>query len=304
MLSKITPWLGVNVAKSIFDSVDQTGVTIVTIKSGGPADEAGLRVGMLVERVNDQETKFNAQFSRICANFQAGDRARFQIVDKAKNIVKHIDVQVRSRELNFKYITELKRMASGVLREHDQDMLSQIQWHQDNREARASSPNFRVREDHSESLDRERDMEKDEESDPNDYEVVDKRPHPQPVARRESPRRRANREDYDPNSLISPRKKTGKKKMSSKKQESPRARSPFKLHTPKASRSPKAKSPRSKSPARVTDRLNERNLQSPRIPRPVDRPRVTGGAFRPIQRNERELGRLPGWPVSVAETNY
>jgi hypothetical protein len=65
MLNKLKPWVGINIQKSIFEQCSQSGVTIVTMKQGGPAFDAGLKQGMIVERINDIETRFNAEFSRV-----------------------------------------------------------------------------------------------------------------------------------------------------------------------------------------------------------------------------------------------
>jgi len=45
MLAKLKPWVGINIQKSIFEQCSQSGVTIVTLKQGGPASDAGLKQG-------------------------------------------------------------------------------------------------------------------------------------------------------------------------------------------------------------------------------------------------------------------
>ena len=130
ILSKLKPWVGMQIQKSVFESHSQTGVTIVNITPGGPAAEAGLSVDMVVECINDEETRFNAQFFHAFTALQPGDRANFQVLDTT-NQVRNIFMEIRSMELNFKLIHELKRISAGIVQHDDEELLDDIQWNTD-----------------------------------------------------------------------------------------------------------------------------------------------------------------------------
>ena len=124
LMATLQPWVGIDIQKSVYDSRDQTGVTVLQLRQNGPAINAGLRVGHVVERVNNRETRYNAQFAHALKQFTPGDTISLQVCSGHR--VSVVSMGITCKGLNMAQIMTLRRMASGVLLPGDQQLFDHI----------------------------------------------------------------------------------------------------------------------------------------------------------------------------------
>lgn len=84
---------------------------------GKSADIAGLAVNDIVEQVNGRETRTKEQFKAAVSSILPGDAVPFQ-VERGKDILT-IVVHVGTQGMTQQQISDLRRMASGMVKDSD-----------------------------------------------------------------------------------------------------------------------------------------------------------------------------------------
>jgi hypothetical protein len=124
LFRQLTANAGISIKSRVNDTRSQRGVTVVRVVEGSSAFAVGLQPGHVVERVNGAETRTHAAFVRALDSSQPGDHVHL-IVQVSDN-VNYMSMPLRSKELDFDAVVELRRMASGALMPRDELLLNQL----------------------------------------------------------------------------------------------------------------------------------------------------------------------------------
>jgi len=73
-------WLGV-----VLDYDQPDRVMLREVRTGSPADQAGLRPGDTIVRVNDRDVQSPEQFNRLIGQHQPGDRVELYLAGQARD---------------------------------------------------------------------------------------------------------------------------------------------------------------------------------------------------------------------------
>lgn len=121
-LAALRPWVGIEIIAGATSKC-----VVLAVKAGGPADAQGLAKNDIIEQANGEYTSVNEDFRNMIAKVRPGDVISFQV--NRRNAMVHLMVSIGSKQMNFKAITQLRRLAGGIVRPGDQEFLHAIDLH-------------------------------------------------------------------------------------------------------------------------------------------------------------------------------